>query len=312
MPHGKKTKTGYSTDVDVLTDLARAGYELPEKILEYRQLSKLKSTYSAALPKQIDPKTGRIHTSYNQTVTATGRLSSSDPNLQNIPIRTEEGRRIRQAFIPEHGCVLLSADYSQIELRILAHVTGDAELVKAYQEDQDIHTKTAMQLFDLPAAEITSNMRREAKTVNFSVIYGISAFSLAKDLNIPRHEAQRYIDEYFRLYKGVNQFINDTIELTRQQGYVTTLLNRIRYIPEIHSKNNNVRQFGERTAVNTPIQGTAADMIKLAMIAIHERLTRDFPETKMIMQVHDELVFEVPEAQAEEVREWLLNRWKLC
>lgn len=308
MPHGKKTKTGYSTDVDVLTDLARAGYELPEKILEYRQLSKLKSTYSDALPKQIDPKTGRIHTSYNQTVTATGRLSSSDPNLQNIPIRTEEGRRIRQAFIPEHGCVLLSADYSQIELRILAHVTGDAELVKAYQEDQDIHTKTAMQLFDLPAAEITSNMRREAKTVNFSVIYGISAFSLAKDLNIPRHEAQRYIDEYFRLYKGVNQFINDTIELTRQQGYVTTLLNRIRYIPEIHSKNNNVRQFGERTAVNTPIQGTAADMIKLAMIAIHERLTRDFPETKMIMQVHDELVFEVPEAQAEEVRELVVKQ----
>ncbi|MDY0091497.1 MAG: DNA polymerase I, partial [Candidatus Vecturithrix sp.] len=308
MPHGKKTKTGYSTDVDVLTDLARAGYELPEKILEYRQLSKLKSTYSDALPKQIDPKTGRIHTSYNQTVTATGRLSSSDPNLQNIPIRTEEGRRIRQAFIPEHGCVLLSADYSQIELRILAHVTGDAELVKAYQEDQDIHTKTAMQLFDLPAAEITSNMRREAKTVNFSVIYGISAFSLAKDLNIPRHEAQRYIDEYFRLYKGVNQFINDTIEHTRQQGYVTTLLNRIRYIPEIHSKNNNVRQFGERTAVNTPIQGTAADMIKLAMIAIHERLTRDFPETKMIMQVHDELVFEVPEAQAEEVRELVVKQ----
>ncbi len=308
MPHGKKTKTGYSTDVDVLTDLARAGYELPEKILEYRQLSKLKSTYSDALPKQMDPKTGRIHTSYNQTVTATGRLSSSDPNLQNIPIRTEEGRRIRQAFIPEHGCVLLSADYSQIELRILAHVTGDAELVKAYQEDQDIHTKTAMQLFGLPAAEITPNMRREAKTVNFSVIYGISAFSLAKDLNIPRHEAQRYIDEYFRLYKGVNQFINDTIELTRQQGYVTTLLNRIRYIPEIHSKNNNVRQFGERTAVNTPIQGTAADMIKLAMIAIHQRLTRDFPETKMIMQVHDELVFEVPEAQSDEVRELVVKQ----
>ena len=307
MPHGKKTKTGYSTDVDVLTDLARAGYELPEKILEYRQLAKLKSTYSDALPKQIDAKTGRIHTSYNQTVTATGRLSSSDPNLQNIPVRTEEGRRIRQAFVPEDGCLLLSADYSQIELRILAHVTGDAELVKAYQENQDIHTKTAVRLFGLPAAEITPNMRREAKTVNFSVIYGISAFSLAKDLNIPRYEAQRYIDEYFRLYKGVNQFINDTIELTRKQGYVTTLLNRIRYIPEIQSKNNNVRQFGERTAVNTPIQGTAADMIKLAMIAIHQRLTRDFPAAKMIMQVHDELVFEVPESQSEQVRDLVVK-----
>ena len=301
MPHGRKTKTGYSTDVDVLTDLARAGYELPEKILEYRQLAKLKSTYSDALIKQIDAKTGRIHTSYNQTVAATGRLSSSDPNLQNIPVRTEEGRRIRQAFVTEEGFLLLSADYSQIELRILAHVTGDEELVKAYRENQDIHTKTAMQLFRLPVADITPNMRREAKTVNFSVIYGIGAFSLSKDLNIPRSEAQRYIDEYFRLYKGVKQFIDETIELTRKQGYVTTLLNRIRYIPEIHSKNNNVRQFGERTAVNTPIQGTAADMIKLAMINIHNRLHKDFPETKMIMQVHDELVFEVPEAQSKKI-----------
>ena len=307
MPHGRKTKTGYSTDVDVLTDLARAGYELPEKILDYRQLSKLKSTYSEALVKQIDAKTGRIHTSYNQTVTATGRLSSSDPNLQNIPVRTEEGRRIRQAFVPEEGSLLLSADYSQIELRILAHVTGDAELVKAYRENQDIHTKTAMQLFGLPAADITPNMRREAKTVNFSVIYGIGAFSLSKDLNIPRSEAQRYIDEYFRLYKGVKQFIDETIALTRKQGYVTTLLNRIRYITEIHSKNNNVRQFGERTAVNTPIQGTAADMIKLAMISIHHRLLKDFPDTKMIMQVHDELVFEVPEAQSEEVRKLVVS-----
>jgi DNA polymerase-1 len=307
MPFGKKTKTGYSTNVDVLTDLARAGYEIPEKILEYRQLSKLKSTYSEALPKQINSKTGRIHTSYNQTVTSTGRLSSSDPNLQNIPIRTAEGRRIRQAFVPEEGYRLLSADYSQIELRILAHVTSDEELIKAYQDDQDIHTKTAIRLFGLPASEITPNMRREAKTVNFSVIYGISAFSLAKDLNIPRNEAQRYIDEYFALYKGVKQFVEETIKQTRQQGYVTTLLNRIRYIPEINSKNKNMRQFAERTAVNTPIQGTAADMIKLAMIAIHKKLIRDYPAVKMIMQVHDELVFEVPEHRVEEIRPIVVN-----
>jgi DNA polymerase-1 len=307
MPFAKKTKTGYSTDIDVLTDLARAGYELPTKILDYRQLSKLKSTYADALPKQINPKTGRIHTSYNQTVTATGRLSSSDPNLQNIPIRTPEGRRIRQAFVPEDGYLLLSADYSQIELRILAHVTGDEELIKAYQNDEDIHTKTAVRLFGLPASEITPNMRREAKTVNFSVIYGISAFSLSKDLNIPRKEAQRYIDEYFALYKGVKQFVEDTIALARKQGYVTTLLNRIRYISDIHSKNANARQFAERTAVNTPIQGTAADMIKLAMISIHKKLIRVYPDVKMIMQVHDELVFEVPEKRMEEVKSLVIR-----
>ncbi|PID60395.1 DNA polymerase I [candidate division KSB3 bacterium] len=307
MPRGRKTKTGYSTDVDVLTDLARAGYELPDKILAYRQLSKLKSTYSDALPKQIDPKTGRIHCSYNQTVTATGRLSSSDPNLQNIPIKSEDGRRIRQAFIPEKGKVLLSADYSQIELRILAHVTGDTELVKAYRENLDIHSNTASKIFGLPAEEITATMRREAKTVNFSVIYGISAFSLSKDLNIPRSEAQRYIDEYFALYQGVQEFINATIDEAKTTGYVKTLLDRIRYIPEIHSKNSNVRRFGERTAVNTRIQGTAADMIKLAMISIHRQLPTTYPDVKMIMQVHDELVFDVPEAQADDFRDFAVR-----
>ena len=307
LPFAKKTKTGYSTDVDVLTDLARAGYELPDKILEYRQLSKLKSTYTDALPKQINPKTGRIHTSYNQTVTSTGRLSSSDPNLQNIPIRTPAGRRIRQAFIPEDGYVLLSADYSQIELRILAHVTGDAELVNAYRRDEDIHTKTAVRIFGLPADQITPNMRREAKTVNFSVIYGISAFSLAKDLNLPRSAAQRYIDEYFALYRGVRRYVDDTIALARKQGYVTTLLNRMRYIPDIAGKNANARQFAERTAVNTPIQGTAADMIKLAMITIQQKLTRDYPDVKMIMQVHDELVFEVPEKRMAEIKAFVVH-----
>ena len=302
MPFGKKTKTGYSTDVDVLTDLARAGYELPAKIVAYRQMAKLKSTYTDALPKQINPKTGRIHTSYNQTVTTTGRLSSSDPNLQNIPIKTPEGRRIRQAFVPAPGCLMLSADYSQIELRVLAHVTGDAELTKAYEEGQDIHTKTATRIFGVPAEQITPTMRREAKTVNFSVIYGISAFSLAKDLNISRAAAQRYIDSYFTLYKGVQEFVDATIAQTRRDGYVTTLLNRIRYIPEINSKNASMRQFAERIAVNTPIQGTAADMIKLAMIALHTRLRQNYPTVHMIMQVHDELVFEVPEALADEIK----------
>ncbi len=307
MPGAKKTKTGYSTDVDALTDLARAGYELPGKVLEFRQLSKLKSTYSDALPKQIHPKTGRIHTSFNQTVAATGRLSSSDPNLQNIPIRTAEGRKIRQAFIPEDGFLMLSADYSQIELRIMAHVTGDPELQKAYRQNEDIHTKTATQIFGLPAAQITPDMRREAKTINFSVIYGIGAFSLSKDLNIPRSEAQRYIDEYFALYKGVKEFMESTIRQAKKTGYVTTLLNRIRYIPEIKSKNNNIQRFGERTAVNTPIQGTAADMIKLAMIVIHQRLLNEYPDVKMIMQVHDELVFEVPERVADKVKQLVIN-----
>lgn len=308
MPFGKKTKTGYSTDVDVLTDLARAGFELPAKVLEYRQLSKLKSTYSEALPKQINPKTGRIHTSFNQTVATTGRLSSSDPNLQNIPIKTAEGRRIRQAFIPEPGCVMLSADYSQIELRILAHVTGDEELIKAYQHNEDIHTKTAMRIFGLPADQITPAMRREAKTVNFSVIYGISAFSLAKDLNVPHAAAQRYIDGYFDFYKGVQRFVDETIKQAQKDGYVTTLLNRIRYIPDINSKNASVRQFAERVAVNTPIQGTAADMMKLAMIALHQRLLTDYPDVRMILQVHDELVFEVPEAKADIVRDLVVEQ----
>ncbi len=307
MPGAKKTKTGYSTNVDVLTDLARAGFDLPARVLDYRQLAKLKSTYSDALPKQILAKTGRIHSSFNQTVTVTGRLSSSDPNLQNIPVRTAEGRKIRQAFIPEDGCLLLSADYSQIELRIMAHATGDPELQKAYREDEDIHTKTATQIFGLPAADITPDMRREAKTINFSVIYGIGAFSLSKDLNIPRSEAQRYIDEYFAVYKGVKEFMESTIKQVKKTGYVTTLLNRIRYIPEIKSRNNNIQRFGERTAVNSPIQGTAADMIKLAMIAIHTRLLSEYPNVKMIMQVHDELVFEVPESVKDEVKQLVVS-----
>jgi DNA polymerase-1 len=302
LPVIRKTKTGYSTDVDVLEELAK-GHPLPSKILEYRQLSKLKSTYVDALPKMVHPETGRIHTSYNQTVTATGRLSSSDPNLQNIPIRTPIGRRIRQAFIPADGYLLLSADYSQIELRILAHLSGDEKLIEAFRRDEDIHTRTAIEVLGVKdASEMTPELRRKAKAVNFGIIYGIGSFSLAKDLGISTKEAQQYINNYFARYVGVKRYLDKMIEKARTEGYVTTLLNRIRYIPEIKSKDWSTRQFGERTAINTPIQGTAADMIKLAMIRIHRQLKEKFPEVKMILQVHDELVFEVPENQIELVK----------
>jgi DNA polymerase-1 len=302
LPVIRKTKTGYSTDVDVLEELAK-GHPLPSKILEYRQLSKLKSTYVDALPKMVHPQTGRIHTSYNQTVTATGRLSSSDPNLQNIPIRTPIGRRIRQAFIPADGYLLLSADYSQIELRILAHLSGDEKLIEAFRRDEDIHTRTAIEVLGVKdASEMTPELRRKAKAVNFGIIYGIGSFSLSKDLGISTKEAQQYINNYFARYVGVKRYLDKMIEKARTEGYVTTLLNRIRYIPEIKSKDWSTRQFGERTAINTPIQGTAADMIKLAMIRIHRQLKEKFPEVKMILQVHDELVFEVPENQVELVK----------
>lgn len=302
LPVIRKTKTGYSTDVDVLEELAK-GQSLPSKILEYRQLSKLKSTYVDTLPKLINPETGRIHTSYNQTVTATGRLSSSDPNLQNIPIRTPIGRRIRQAFIPADGHLLLSADYSQIELRILAHLSGDEKLIEAFRQDEDIHTRTAIEVLGIEdPSQMTPEIRRKAKAVNFGIIYGIGSFSLSKDLGISNKEAQKYIDNYFARYTGVKKYIDQTIEKARAEGFVTTLLNRIRYIPEIKSKDWNTQQFGERTAINTPVQGTAADMIKLAMISIHYQLKEKFPEVKMILQVHDELVFEVPEKWVEPVK----------
>lgn len=298
----KKTKTGYSTDVDVLEELAHV-HPLPAEILKYRTLSKLKSTYVDALPEMINPLTGRLHTSLNQTVTATGRLSSSEPNLQNIPIRTELGREIRQAFIAEPGHSLLSADYSQIELRVLAHLSGDEGLIKTFAEDEDIHTRTASEVFGLPPEEISAEMRRKAKAVNFGIIYGISAFGLAQDIGVSNAEAKRYIDNYFSRYPKVRDFITRTIDQARTTGYVTTLLGRKRYIPELSSSAAPVRGFGERMAVNTPIQGTAADLIKLAMITIHRLINERNLGTRMILQVHDELIFEAPDNEIETMKQ---------
>jgi DNA polymerase-1 len=296
LPAVKKTKTGYSTDVEVLTKLSFQ-HDLPLEILGYRNLSKLKSTYIDALPKMIHPKTGRVHTSYNQTVTATGRLSSSDPNLQNIPIRAEEGSRIRQAFIPEKGCSIVSADYSQIELRILAHLSQDEPLLKAFQNDEDIHARTASEIFGVSMEKVTPPMRREAKVINFGIVYGMSAYGLSQQLGIEPKIAQAYIDEYFKKYSGVQTYIEKSLEEARQKGYVMTLLHRRRYLPDIHSPTIAIRQATERMAINTPLQGTAADIIKVAMIHIQNRIEELRLSTKMIMQVHDELVFEVPEEE---------------
>ena len=293
LPVVKKTKTGYSTDVDVLTKLSLQ-HDLPLEILGYRNLSKLKSTYVDAFPKLVHPKTGRVHTSYNQTVTATGRLSSSDPNLQNIPVRAEEGNRIRQAFVPEKGWSIVSADYSQIELRILAHLSRDETLTRAFQNDEDIHARTASEIFGVPMEKVTPAMRREAKVINFGILYGMSAYGLSQQLGIEPKIAQAYIDEYFNKYTGVQTYIEKSLEEARQRGYVTTLLNRRRYLPDIHSPTVAIRQATERMAVNTPLQGTAADMIKVSMIRIQNRIEELGLSTRMIMQVHDELVFEVP------------------
>jgi DNA polymerase-1 len=298
LPVMKKTKTGYSTDMDVLTRLSLQ-HELPLEILAFRNLSKLKSTYIDALPKLIHPKTGRIHTSYNQTITATGRLSSSDPNLQNIPIRTDEGNRIRQAFIPEKGWAIVSADYSQIELRLLAHLSHDETLMEAFRRDEDIHARTASGIFGVPLEKVTPTMRREAKVINFGIIYGMSAYGLSQQLGTEPKIAQAYIDEYFKKYTGVQAYIERSLEEVRQRGYVTTLLRRRRYLPDIHSPTAAIRQASERMAINTPLQGTAADIIKVAMIHIQNQMEKLLLFTKMIMQVHDELVFEVPEDEVE-------------
>lgn len=293
IPVGKKTKTGYSTDAETLEALAVI-HPIVAKILEWRELSKLKSTYADALPKLINPKTGKIHTSLNQAVTTTGRLSSSEPNLQNIPVRTQIGREIRKAFISTGGDLLVSADYSQIELRILAHVTDDFELVRAFEANEDIHIHTASTIFSVPEGEVDSDMRRIAKTVNFAVIYGMSDFGLARELGISNREAKYFIDRYFEKFPGVRRYTDETLEYAREKGYVTTLLGRRRYIPEIHSGNRNFRLFAERAAVNMPIQGAAADMMKLAMIAVDRALEEQGFRTQMVLQVHDELVFEVP------------------
>ena len=300
LPKGRKTKEGHSTDIEVLTNLARS-HELPAEILSYRTMAKLRSTYIDALPLLINPVTGRIHTSYNQTVTATGRLSSSNPNLQNIPIRTSEGKRIRQAFIAPDGWEIISADYSQIELRILAHLSCDSALIDAFMEDVDIHTATAANVFSVFPEMVTAEMRRQAKVINFGILYGMSAFGLSKELNVPQKTAQVYIDEYFNKYPEVRAFLDVILANSRKDGYVSTLLNRRRYLLDINSSNAPVRQFAERTAINTPIQGTAADLIKVAMINISHLMAKKHLLASMIMQVHDELVFEVPLAEKKEV-----------
>jgi len=289
-----------STAADVLEGLA-AEHEIARKVLEYRQLSKLKGTYIDALPDLIDPKNGRIHTTFNQTGAATGRLSSSNPNLQNIPIRTALGREIRAAFVPREGWNLVVADYSQIELRLLAHMSHDPVLVDAFSRGEDIHTRTAAEVFRVPPLMVTSEMRRNAKAVNFGIVYGQTPFGLAATLGIDRKEAEEYIRTYFELHAGVKKFIQKTIAEVRESGFAPTLFGRKRPIPDMHSRNPNARSFAERTAVNTPLQGTAADLIKLAMIRIDEILRREKLETKMLLQVHDELLFESPPGEAEEI-----------
>jgi DNA polymerase-1 len=284
-----------STAEAVLQELA-LDYPLPRLILEYRSLSKLKSTYTDKLPGQVNPRTGRVHTSYQQAVAATGRLSSSDPNLQNIPVRTPEGRRIRQAFTAEPGKVILAADYSQIELRIMAHLSGDAGLVAAFAQGEDIHRATAAEVFATSLEQVSSDQRRSAKAINFGLIYGMSAFGLAKQLGIDRVQAQAYVDLYFRRYPGVRAYMDRTRELAREQGFVETLFGRRLYLPEIAARNAQRRQAAERTAINAPMQGTAADIIKRAMLRVADWISAEARDVIMIMQVHDELVFEVPEA----------------
>ncbi|MDH5191533.1 MAG: DNA polymerase I [Gammaproteobacteria bacterium] len=297
LPIIQKTPKGQpSTAEPVLQELAN-DYPMPRLILEYRSLSKLKSTYTDKLPEQINPKTGRVHTSYHQAITATGRLSSSDPNLQNIPVRNEEGRRIRQAFIAPAGYKIVAADYSQIELRIMAHLSGDKGLLSAFSEGRDIHRATAAEVFGLEESKVSNEQRRHAKAINFGLIYGMSAFGLGKQLGIGRNEAQSYIDLYFDRYPGVKAYMDETRERAREQGYVETVSGRRLYLPDIKASNMQRRQYAERTAINAPMQGTAADIIKRAMIRIFDWLQAEQPDVKMIMQVHDELVFEVAEQQ---------------
>ncbi|MDP2728047.1 MAG: DNA polymerase I, partial [Dehalococcoidia bacterium] len=299
----KRTKTGYSTNAGVLEDL-RGAHPVIELLLEYRQLAKLKSTYADALPALINPQTGRVHTSFNQAATATGRLSSSDPNLQNIPIRTELGRQVRRAFIApsaDGDHLLISADYSQIELRILAHVSQDPNLLEAFADGEDIHASTAARVFGIERKQVTPDMRRVAKTVNFGVIYGMSEFGLAQGTDLSRKDAAEFINAYFRRYGRVREYLEGTKQQARELGYVQTLLGRRRYIPEIDSPNAQVRSAAERMAINMPIQGTAADITKLAMILVQQELETGNWRTRMVLQVHDELVFEAPVEEVEEV-----------
>lgn len=298
-------KTGYSTDVKVLEELSEI-HDLPKLMLEYRQLTKLKSTYIDAIPKLVIPETGRVHTSFNQTIAATGRLSSTDPNLQNIPVRTDEGRQIRKAFIPrDKNYSLLMADYSQIELRILAHYANDKTLIKAFNDKEDIHARTAAEVYGVNISDVTSQMRRAAKTANFAIIYGVSAYGLSQQSELNMEESKQFIETYFDRYPGIKDYMETMKDFARQKGYVVTYFNRRRYLPEINSKNFNVRQFAERIAINTPIQGTAADMIKLAMIKIDKNISG--MKSKMVLQVHDELVFDANNDEIEDLKKIVKN-----
>jgi DNA polymerase-1 len=303
MPYAKKTKTGYSTAADVLEKLSPE-YPIVSDILEYRTLSKLKSTYADGLAAYIE-EDGRIRTCFNQTITATGRLSSTEPNLQNIPVRMELGRMIRKVFVPREGCLFLDADYSQIELRVLAHMSGDANLIEAYQKAEDIHRMTASQVFHVPFDEVTDLQRRNAKAVNFGIVYGISSFGLSEDLSITRKEAQEYINSYFETYPGIKTFLDGLVENAKKDGYVTTMFGRRRPVPELSSGNYMQRSFGERIAMNSPIQGTAADIIKIAMIRVHDRLLAEGLRSRLILQVHDELLIETYEEEKETVEQLL-------
>jgi len=308
MPNGKKTKSGYSTAADILEKLAPE-YPVVQKILDYRQMTKLKSTYADGLAGYIQ-EDGRIHGTFNQTITATGRISSTEPNLQNIPIRMELGKKIRQVFIPRDGYVFLDADYSQIELRILAHMSGDEKLIEAYNSAQDIHRTTASQVFHVPFDEVTPEQRRNAKAVNFGIVYGISSFGLSQDLSISKKQAAEYIEKYFEAYPGIKVYIDELVAFAKEHGYSLTMFNRRRPIPEIKSSNFMQRSFGERVAMNAPIQGTAADIIKLAMIEVYNRLKERGLKSRLILQVHDELLVEAHQDEVEEVKQLMTDAMK--
>ena len=303
LPHGKKTKTGWSTNADVLEKL-RYEYPIVNAALEYRQYAKLKSTYADGLLKAIDPD-GRVHTSFQMTVTATGRLSSTEPNLQNIPTRTDLGSEIRRMFVPADGCVLVDADYSQIELRLLAHIAGDETMRESFLAGGDFHAETAAKVFHVARKDVTHEMRRSAKAVNFGIVYGISAFSLSQDIGVSVAEAKAYMEAYFATFPGVRKYMDEVVEKAKAAGYVETLFHRRRDLPELKSSNFNMRSFGERVALNMPIQGTAADVMKLAMVAVHRRLKAENLRARLVLQVHDELIVECPESEAETVAKLL-------
>ena len=301
LPTIKKTKSGYSTDVDVLEKL-KSEHPIIEKILDYRQLMKLNSTYVEGLKPYINPVTKRIHSFFHQTITATGRISSTEPNLQNIPTRIELGKRLRKVFKPENGKIYLDADYSQIELRVLAHISKDEHMIQAFNNNEDIHKQAASKVFNIPIEEVTKEQRSDAKAVNFGIVYGISDFGLGEQLGISRKKAKQYIEQYLDKYSGIKKFMTDITEQAKEDGYVETLFNRRRYIPELKSNNYMVRQFGSRAAMNTPIQGTAADIMKIAMINVYKKLKEKNLKSKIVLQVHDEMMIEALEEEKEEVK----------